>query len=275
MQVSVVIPSFNQARFLRRTLESVCGQDYEKKEIIVVDGGSADGSVDIIKEFEDKLTYWTSVRDSGQADAIANGFNRATGELVGWLNSDDVLVDGTLSKVVARARRFGTSDAVFYGGHKIIDEYDNVMDLFPEFADLPWVSRCLGPTICQPGTFFGQHAYARIGGLNRSLQYAMDRELWLRFQANGFPFVRVPGYLALFRRHSGQKGHTRAWLVHAREERMRLTKIYGLAAANSFEFAVAKQFRRIIGLLNGTRLVTLAYRLVKRRSLREYHPELS
>ena len=92
--VSIITPSYNQAKFLRRTIESVLNQDYPNLEYIVMDGASNDGSIEIIQEYADRLTYWESVKDKGQTDAINKGFNRATGKYVAWLNSDDVYYPG-------------------------------------------------------------------------------------------------------------------------------------------------------------------------------------
>ncbi|MBG0771685.1 MAG: glycosyltransferase, partial [Anaerolineaceae bacterium] len=99
--VSIITPSFNQAKYLRRTIESVLNQDYPNLEYMVIDGGSNDGSVEIIQEYTDRLTYWESVKDKGQTDAINKGFNRATGKYVAWLNSDDVYYPGAIREAVA------------------------------------------------------------------------------------------------------------------------------------------------------------------------------
>lgn len=275
MLISVVVPSYNQASFLDATLRSLVEQDHADKEILVLDGGSTDGSVDIIRRYADRLAYWASERDGGQSQAIANGKRRCRGDLVGWVNSDDVLKPGALSRVAAAARRLRTTEAVFFGGHDVIDELGQVMDRAPAFRDSAWCRRRLGPVICQPGTFYGRAAYERVGGVDPSLQYGMDLDLWLRFQAAGVPFVRVPGYSASFRRHSQQKGHNLEALRQCALEETAMRRRYGLAEPGTRVYWIARSARRALALLSGATLVTLAYRLATRGTLAEYHPSYS
>jgi glycosyltransferase involved in cell wall biosynthesis len=275
MLISVVVPSYNQADFLEATLRSLVEQDHAEKEILVMDGGSTDGSVDIIRRYADRLAFWVSERDGGQSQAIANGKRRCRGDVVGWLNSDDVLKPGALSRVAETARRTGAEEAVFYGGHDVIDENGRVMDLAPAIEDTDWCRRHLGPVICQPGTFYSRVAYERIGGVDASLHYGMDMDLWLRFFAAGVPFVRVPGYLASFRRHSQQKGHNLASLRQCELESAILRQRHGLAVPGTGRYRVARTVRRALGVLSGAMLVTLAFRLATRGTLREYHPSYS
>jgi glycosyltransferase involved in cell wall biosynthesis len=275
MLISVVVPSYNQAEFLDATLRSLVEQDHAEKEILVMDGGSTDGSVDIIRRYADQLAFWVSERDGGQSQAIANGKRRCRGELVGWLNSDDVLKPGALSRVAAAARGGGTTEAVFYGGHDVIDERGRVMDVAPAFEDTDWCRRRLGPVICQPGTFYGRAAYERLGGVDTSLHYGMDMDLWMRFFAAGMPFVRVPGYQASFRRHSQQKGHNREALRQCDIEEAAMRQRYGLAVQGTARYRIARNVRRTLGLLSGSLVVTLAFRLANRGTLSEYHPSYS
>jgi glycosyltransferase involved in cell wall biosynthesis len=275
MLISVVVPSYNQAEFLDETLRSILSQDYPEFEVIVIDGGSKDHSVDVIRQYEKRLAYWCSEPDEGQSHAIAKGMALAKGEVVGWLNSDDVLLPGALQRVGAAVARRGSSDAVFHGGHKVIDERGTVMELNLAPPELPWCTRRLGPVICQPGSFFGRRAYQQVGGVDTGLQYGMDLDLWLRFYSAGIPFHRLDGYLASFRRHSKQKGHTMEFLRKCDAEEALLRSRYGLAMPGTKAYRGARTLRRIVGMASGPLLLTLGYRLITRGTLREYHPSYS
>lgn len=275
MLISIIVPSYNQAKFLEETLLSILNQDYSDKEILVLDGGSNDGSVDIIRRYSNRLNYWVSEPDGGQSQAIAKGKSLSRGDLIGWLNSDDLLLPGALSRVASAARRAGTKDAVFYGGHKVIDAEGRIMDIYPSFDDNAWCRRQLGPVICQPGTFCSKAAYESIGGVDPAMHYGMDMDLWLRFSASGVPFVRIPEYQASFRRHSEQKGHNLEALLQCDIEETAMRQFYDLAVPGTARYRIARNMRRVLGVLSGAMLVTLAYRLATRGTLREYHPSYS
>jgi glycosyltransferase involved in cell wall biosynthesis len=275
MLISIVVPSFNQAKFLEQTLLSLLNQDYVDREILVIDGGSTDGSVDIIRRYADRLAFWVSEPDGGQSQAIALGKRHCRGELVGWLNSDDILKPGALSRIADVARGANTTQAVFYGGHDVIDDTGCVMDVFPAFEETDWCRRRLGPVICQPGTFYGRAAYERLGGIDASLHYSMDLDLWLRFFVAGVPFLRVPGYLSSFRRHSAQKGHNLASLRLCFLEEAALRQRFELTASGTTGHLVARNVRRVLGLMSGATFKTLAFRLANHGTLREYHPSYS
>lgn len=275
MLISIVVPSYNQADFLDETLRSILSQDYPDVEVIVMDGGSKDHSVDIIRRHEKRLAYWCSERDEGQSHAIAKGMAMAKGDVVGWLNSDDILLPGTLRRIANAVQRRGNPDAVFHGGHKVIDERGRVMELNKTIPELTWCTERLGPVICQPGSFFGRDVYEQVGGVDTSLQYGMDLDLWFRFHRAGVAFDRVGGYLASFRRHSNQKGHSLEFLRKCESEEALLRQRYGLAAPGTKSYRRARALRRAIGVACGALLLTLGYRLIARGTLREYHPSYS
>lgn len=116
-KISIIVPSFNQGRFLSDTLQSIVDQNYDGVEIIVMDGGSTDNSVEVIKQFEQHIAYWQSEKDAGQSNAINNGFKKATGEFVTWLNSDDVLLAGALEAV--DKANFSISDLTIHSGQEL------------------------------------------------------------------------------------------------------------------------------------------------------------
>ena len=180
--ISLVTPSYNQGRFLEETIRSVLLQGYPNLEYIVIDGGSGDGSVDIIQKYEPWITYWESEKDRGQSHALNKGFGRAEGPVLGWLNSDDYLLPGALEEIASMYR--SDSDAVAWTGAiiQVNRESRNIRKrparagTRKEIAD--WGNR---GTIHQPACFFGRRAFERAGGkIREDLHYTMDRDLWMR-----------------------------------------------------------------------------------------------
>ena len=123
-KISIVTPSYNQSQFLERTILSVLNQNYPNLEYLIIDGGSTDGSVEIIRKYEKYLAYWVSEKDNGQADAINRGFQKSTGKILAWLNSDDIYLPGTLLKVSETFNKNPEVDLIF-SNIFFIDEYDN------------------------------------------------------------------------------------------------------------------------------------------------------
>lgn len=276
MKISVVIPSFNQAEYLDAAIRSVIEQPYEEKEILVMDGGSVDGSVEIIRRYQSNLTFWRSAPDGGQAKAIADGFALTTGEIIGWLNSDDTLAAGALDRISRMAARAGTTDSVFYGGHEVIDKLGDVQEVFYPPKLVAWVVRAIGPAfICQPGTFFGRQLFYRAGGININLRYSMDFDLWMRFFLADARFVKIDRVQAQFRRHSFQKGHREEWLAACDSDERELRRRYDLASIGSLKWFMARQLQRLISVVTGNLFATLAYRLFRRRRIREYAVQYS
>src|SRR5512139_1414374 len=128
--VSIITPSYNQARFLETTIRSVLDQDYPNLEYLIVDGGSTDGSREIIQRYSDRLAWWVSERDQGQTDAINKGFARARGEILAWLNSDDTYLPGAIQGAVDFLQDHPGVGMV-YGDANLIDEQSNVIGKFP------------------------------------------------------------------------------------------------------------------------------------------------
>lgn len=178
-KITIITPSFNQAQFIEQTIDSVLSQNYPNLEYIIIDGGSSDGSADIIKRYDSHLTYWVSEPDKGQSDAINKGLHRATGDVINWLNSDDyfqadalayigeVFSDSKVNVLCGRSRKFDTDYEFFSTG---TDVYDTNLA-----KTIGWAR------IDQPETFFRKSAYDEIGGVSTSLHYLMDREWWIRY----------------------------------------------------------------------------------------------
>jgi len=203
--VSIVTPSFNQAQFLEQTILSVVGQDYPNIEFIVMDGGSSDGSVEIIRRHEDRIGSWTSERDNGQTDAIRRGFERSTGEILAWLNSDDLLAPSAVRIAVDVLHRFPDAGTV-YGDRLHVDAKGNVIGINRMPAFYPSMFR-RNITLPQETVFFRRDSYEKAGGLDESLAFSMDFDLWVRL-AKVAPVRHVPAFLGSYREHAASKSVT-------------------------------------------------------------------
>lgn len=202
-KISIVTPSFNQGRFLEETILSVLNQNYPNLEYIIMDGGSTDGSVDIIHKYKDRLAYWTCGSDKGQADAINKGWQMSHGEILAWLNSDDTYEPGALETTGEIFRKHPEVYLV-YGDMNFIDAQGKVLERFhaPDFDLRTFIGdSCY---IRQPTTFFRNAALKEVGMLDTSLNYAMDYDLFLRI-CSRFPVRCIPKVMANFRRHQTSK----------------------------------------------------------------------
>lgn len=196
-RISVVMPTFNQGPFIEASLRSVLLQGYENLEFIVIDGGSTDGTVEIIRKYEPWLSHWVSEPDAGQSDALRKGFARATGEVLAWLNSDDLYCPGALRSVGDHYRRHPEAGLV-YGDSAVIDAAGVVRD--PIRGEAGGFERLLARNIIpQPSAFFSRRAFEEVGGINPELHFIMDYELWLRMLRQGVVSHYLPERLSLFR----------------------------------------------------------------------------
>lgn len=204
---SIITPSFNQADYLEATLQSVLGQDYPHLEYMVVDGGSTDGSVAIIKKYADRLTWWVSETDRGQAEAINKGFARAQGELVGWINSDDLFLPGTLSKV-AQAFTENPLVTMVFGDVISINERGETINIM-RYGNWGLDELLAFNIIGQPAVFFRRTALETAGYLDLSYHLLLDHQLWLRLVQTGKMFY-LPHPLAAARFHAQAKNVAQA-----------------------------------------------------------------
>jgi glycosyltransferase involved in cell wall biosynthesis len=198
--VSIVTPSFDQGRYIEATIRSVLEQDYPRIEHIVVDGGSTDETLEVLRRYDH--LRWVSEPDRGQAHALNKGFALATGDLFGWLNSDDVYLPGAISAAVEMMRMTGCGLA--HGGWSQIDEDGR---LVRELPPIPFDYRLqleVRNAVSQPGTFFTREAFETVGGVDERFRYAMDYELWLRIGAR-FEVRHVERTLAAHRLHPTSK----------------------------------------------------------------------
>jgi len=234
---SIVTPSFNQGEFLAQTIESVLSQagdfsiDYQ-----IMDGGSRDDSVEIIRKYDNLLqsgewpvackgiTYrWVSEKDAGQTGAIMKGFDRGSGEILAWLNSDDTYLPGALQ---AAADAFGATPelGLLYGDAYYCDSAGAVVGKY-RTDDFDLDKLVYYNIICQPSAFFRKDAFEAVGGLDKSLNFAMDFDLWIRL-GQRFPCRHLPQFLSVYRLHESSKTIREETLFENSEEALRLAMKY-------------------------------------------------
>lgn len=202
--VSIITPSYNQAQYLEETIRSVLTQDYPRVEYIVIDGGSTDGSLDIIKKYADRISYWVSEKDKGQTDALNKGFAASHGSILAWLNSDDTYKPGAIRAAVEYLSRHPQVGMV-YGDLDFIDENGKVVGKFPAAqTDLKRLRKGY-VHIPQPAAFFRAEHWKKVAPLDDTFYFAMDYDLWVRL-ARVTELQYLPGETwANFRLHAGGK----------------------------------------------------------------------
>lgn len=212
-RVSVITPSYNQGRFIEETIRSVIEQRYPNLEFSVFDGGSTDRTVDILQRRSAELSFWRSEKDGGQAAAINEGFQRATGEILCWLNSDDLHLTKTLSIVADGLRESIDEPVIFYGGCELFDDRTRKVEMRPALIFDPVL---LGTVdyFDQPSVFWTRKAWDAVGPLDEKLHFGFDWE-WLLRAAKICRFIRSDAILSRYRIHSTHKSGTggdRRWL---------------------------------------------------------------
>ncbi|OGO15933.1 MAG: hypothetical protein A2Z14_13835 [Chloroflexi bacterium RBG_16_48_8] len=229
--VSIVTPSYNQAAYLEAAICSVLEQDYPRIEYIVIDGGSKDGSVEILESYSDRLAYWVSESDAGQTDAINKGFDRATGQIFAWLNSDDLYQPGAISEMEAYFQKHPEIGLV-YGDADFIDDDGNWIGKFPAARTDYHRLRQGFVHMPQQATFFRSRLWPLVCPLDTSFYFAMDYDLWVRLAALT-PIDYVKRTWAAFRLHSDAKTMVSAdqcWpemiRVHRRQDGSNWSMIY-------------------------------------------------
>lgn len=205
--LSIVIANYNYGRFLEDAIKSVVEQDgFDRCELIVVDGGSTDNSVDIIKKYANKISWWVSQQDKGQSDAFNNGFAHARGKYLTWVNADDIMPNGCLKKIIREMERHPDCEW-FTGNFFRFTENGKVIEVAWGPHLLPkWLQTKGQPlAIYGPATFFTKELFDRVGGMKLYQNFMMDTDLWMRFIVNSVKQRRINCFCWAFRMHGESK----------------------------------------------------------------------
>ena len=206
LKISIVTPSYNQGQYLEETIRSVLDQQYPNLEYIIMDGGSTDNSVDVIKKYESRIAHWESKPDGGQADAINKGFNMATGDILAWLNSDDYYTPGTLKQV---SGLFAPGDLKIVFGECVLYQEKSGKEKSSrvfEYAQSHHIE--LSDYIIQPSSFWTKKTWDLVGNLNVDLAYTFDWEWFIRAKRKGVHLHPVDKALSVYRYHEQHKTGT-------------------------------------------------------------------
>jgi len=245
-RITVITPSLNQAAFIERTILSVLEQDYPELEFFIVDGGSTDGSAEIIKSYEDRLAWWVSEPDRGQTDALNKALSRASGEIIAYLNSDDYYLPGALH---AAAKSLQVSDAAWLvGASRFEDALGNVTEIWrPELPTYGRPSWILGPWgVPQPSSFWRRCVFEECGPFREDMHYAFDTEHGLRLVLNGYMPDVIDQVLAVRVLHEEAKSADRS-RFQAETERFDAFFRAHLRPAERLSLSIQGTLSRVLG----------------------------
>ena len=239
-RISVVMPTYRQGKFIEKSILSILNQQYPNTELIVIDGGSDDCTIEVLKKYENEISYWITEKDFGQSDALNKGFKKATGEIYGWLNSDDLYLPGTFKKVLS-AFSENSDKFLIFGDWLTIDENDFTIDLNHAFDFSLNHFKYESFHLNAQSMFWRSSVHKKFSGFDINLHNTMDYQMILEFGINQgqASFHRIPNVLGAFRRYDGQK--TNGFTPLVLDEHFRIASKYGYLDKYSY-IGKAKRF---------------------------------
>ncbi|PQJ73325.1 glycosyltransferase family 2 protein [Polaribacter butkevichii] len=240
-KISIVTPSYNQGQYLEETILSVLGQGYLNLEYLIYDAASTDNSVDIIKKYQKDISFWVSEKDNGQADAINKGFTKATGEILMWLNSDDILMPNVLHYIAAQYIEKG--DGIYFGNciHFKESLNGNLLargsNVKASFNSIPLE---LADTIIQPSSFWSKKVWLKNGNLADNFHFGFDWEWFLRAKVKNIPFYPIDKVISIYRIHDAHKSGVGG--KKRQEELLEVYKLYSIKYATLYELVRNQNF---------------------------------
>jgi glycosyltransferase involved in cell wall biosynthesis len=203
-KITIITPSYNQGEFIEATIKSVLAQNYPNLEYFIFDGGSTDNTVDVIKKYDKHITHWESKTDRGQSHAINKGFKAASGEIIGWLNSDDLFHPNTLHRVANYFKDKNYRKIIYGEGTYLLDKYQlSIKNTTARLSQKHPISLC--DFIIQPSTFWGRIVVEEVGELEEDLHYGFDWDWFIKAHNKNIPFQMVRESFSVYRIHAEHK----------------------------------------------------------------------
>jgi glycosyltransferase involved in cell wall biosynthesis len=250
--ISVVIPSFNQGEYIEETILSVIGQEYPKLEIIIIDGGSTDNTVEIIKKYAHKISYWHSKPDKGQADAINQGMRLSSGEVLCWLNSDDMYLPGALLDIGRKFAGLTEQNYLIYGITMILkQDSSRIHSVYHPIIPFEQFSLTYNDFIAQPSAFWTRKLWQSTGELNLNYNYVLDWDWFIR-ASKITKFDYVPKVYAIYRNHSINKTNNGAFA--RRKEISEVVTKYSSDYWSKLYIEVERYYPKIAEFINESKL---------------------
>ena len=226
-KISIVTPSFNQGKYIEETMRSILLQNYPNLEYIVMDGGSTDETIEIIKSYSPWISFWVSEKDKGQSDALVKGFNRSSGVLLNWINSDDFLSKNGLFNI-AKAYISDSSLGFIHGRNSIVNIDSKEIGQLPHPKDNLSLRYFYEMPYGQQACFFSKQLYLKVGGINPYLRFSMDYELYLRMHLMGAKTIQIDETIGMYRHHEETKTNKMEEVMHKENGDAFMTFLFSL-----------------------------------------------